>query len=208
MKKLLASATIAGIAVMCLFNSCKKTDPLLNEEENTVDEAGRYSDNHGGYRGNTTFYALAGGVRLDKYKTSRPTEVIGTANISGLQENETILAIDFRPATGQLYGLGSTSRLYVINQSTGTARMIGATAFTTTLVGDIAAFDFNPTVDRIRVVTSSGQNLRLNPETGAVAAVDGSVNGQPGAIIGAVAYNNNFAGSTTTTLYDIDTCQT
>ena len=175
MKKLLASATIAGIAVMCLFNSCKKTDPLLNEEENTVDEAGRYSDNHGGYRGNTTFYALAGGVRLDKYKTSRPTEVIGTANISGLQENETILAIDFRPATGELYGVGNSSRLYIINTVTGTARTPAVDAFTPAISGSIVGFDFNPTVDRIRLVTSTGQNLRLNPETGTVAATDGSI---------------------------------
>ena len=38
-------------------------------------------------------------------------------------------------------------------------------------------FDFNPTVDRIRVVNDRGANLRLHPDTG--AQVDGNAD-QPG----------------------------
>lgn len=64
-------------------------------------------------------------------------------------------------------------------------------------------FDFNPTVDRIRLVTENEQNLRLHPETGMVAAVDGGIN--PGdRNITAAAYTNSFAGATSTTLYKID----
>ena len=53
------------------------------------------------------------------------------------------------------------------------------------------------------MVSDTGQNLRLNPDTGAVAAVDGALN--PGAphVVGS-AYTNNFAGATMTTLYAID----
>ncbi len=204
MKKLYASAAIAVLAISLLFSACKKTDPLIQTEEMNSVESRKGSFNHESYV-SPVFYALAGGIKLDKYNISSPNDMISTANISGLQTGETILAIDFRPATGQLYGLGSSSRLYVINPATGVARMIGTNSFSTSLTGDISAFDFNPTVDRIRVVTSSGQNLRLNPESGAVAAVDGSINGAAGAVIGAVAYTNNFAGATTTTLYDIDT---
>jgi hypothetical protein len=39
--------------------------------------------------------------------------------ITGLQTGESILGIDFRPVNGQLYALGSTSRLYVLNTSSG-----------------------------------------------------------------------------------------
>jgi hypothetical protein len=31
-------------------------------------------------------------------------------------------------------------------------------------------------VDRIRVVSNTGQNLRLNPDLGTVAAIDGNLN--------------------------------
>ena len=133
-----------------------------------------------------------------------PKRLLNSSAITGLQPGENILAIDFRPATGQLYGLGSTSRIYVIDPASGTARAIGAGAFTPALVGTVAGFDFNPTVDRIRIVTSSGQNLRANPETGTIVATDGTINGQPGAVVAGAAYTNSSAGATATTLYDID----
>ncbi|OUJ73809.1 DUF4394 domain-containing protein [Hymenobacter crusticola] len=159
-----------------------------------------------GYNGSldVPFYALEDGVRLTAFSAGNPQTPASAAAITGLQTGETILAIDFRPATGQLYGLGSTSRLYVLDPKTGAARPVGAGPFTPALAGTLAGFDFNPTVDRIRLVTSTGQNLRLNPETGTVAATDGNINGAAGASITAVAYTGNVSGSTTTTLYDID----
>lgn len=151
------------------------------------------------------FYALSGGNTLDAYSTKDPATRTSSVTITGLASGEQLLAIDFRPATGQLYGVSSASRLYVINQNTGAAHAIGAGAFTPALGGNLVGFDFNPTVDRIRVVTSTGQNLRLNPETGTVAATDGAINGAAGATLTAVAYTNNTAGATTTALYAINT---
>jgi len=54
-----------------------------------------------------------------------------------------------------LYGLGSTNRLYTIDLATGMARPIGNQPFTPALEGVEFGFDFNPTVDRIRIVTNS-----------------------------------------------------
>jgi hypothetical protein len=150
------------------------------------------------------FYALSGGTRLDGYSTTNAATRTSSVAITGLGSGETLLAIDFRPATGQLYGVSSASRLYVINQNTGAARAIGAGAFTPTVAGNLLGFDFNPTVDRIRLVTSTGQNLRINPETGTVAATDGVLNGATGATITGAAYTNNTAGAETTVLYDLD----
>ncbi|HZH36554.1 MAG TPA: DUF4394 domain-containing protein, partial [Flavisolibacter sp.] len=151
-----------------------------------------------------SFYALAEGNRLDFYNLGQSDSKLRSVLITGLQQGERILAIDFRPATGQLYGLGSSSRLYVINGETGRAVPVGQMSFTPALSGQLTGFDFNPTVDRIRVVTSSGQNLRLHPETGAVVFVDGAINGAPGAMLSGAAYTNNEAGATSTVLYDID----
>lgn len=163
-----------------------------------------------------TFYALKSGTMLQKFSTTNPDKELASATVSGLQSGETIVAIDFRPATGQLYGLGSTSRIYVIDQQTGKARAVSAQSqnpmpfvpdpFTPALDGTVVGFDFNPTVDRIRIVTSTGQNLRANPETGTIVpmGVDGTINGALGAMISAVAYDNNIAGAATTELYAID----
>ena len=151
---------------------------------------------------NNFFYALSGGVQLDKISSDYNGGVLSSVTITGLQAGETVLGMDFRPANGQLYAVGSSNRIYVINPTTGVATAVGA-PFTPALNSQNVAFDFNPVVDRIRLVTDQDQNLRLNPNTGAVAAVDGSIN-PAAASITAVAYRNSVAGATSTVLYDID----
>jgi hypothetical protein len=81
---------------------------------------------------------------------------------------------------------------------------IRSASFSPTIATTNASVDFNPTVDRIRLVTDSGQNLRLHPELGIVVATDGVINGGANAKIGAIAYTNSMAGASTTVLYDID----
>jgi hypothetical protein len=146
-------------------------------------------------------YLLTVSNQLLRFSTS-PSVIQGNIPITGLSAGEALLAIDFRPATGQLYGLGSSNRLYSINTATGVATAIGSPgAFT--LSGTEFGFDFNPTVDRIRVVSDAGQNIRLNPNDGTLSATDVTLNpGTPNLI--ASAYVNNFAGAASTTLYGID----
>ncbi len=154
--------------------------------------------------------ALTTDNRILPVRTGSPLQFGPAVPITGLQAGESVLGIDFRPATGQLYGLGSSSRLYVIDPANGAATAVGA-GFAPPLAGSEFGFDFNPTVDRIRVVGDSGQNLRLHPDTGAVAATDGSLQFAPGdanvgatALVAASAYTNSFAGATNTILYGID----
>lgn len=154
-------------------------------------------------------YAVTSTNVLISFDSATPGTTTSVA-ITGLQSGESILGIDLRPATGQLYGLGSTSRLYTINAATGSATQVGsAGAFT--LSGTSFGFDFNPTVDRIRVVSDADQNLRLNPDSGVLSFTDTALAyaiGDPNAAANpndvAAAYTNNFLGSTSTTLYGID----
>lgn len=149
------------------------------------------------------FFGLSNTNSLIKYNANASSTAIANITINGLSAGEKIIAIDFRPATGQLYGLGNSSRLYIINHETGAATAVGTAPFTPAIAGSLVGFDFNPTVDRIRLVTSAGQNLRLNPETGTVAATDGNLNpGTPA--ISAAAYTNNTAGAVSTVLFVID----
>lgn len=138
-------------------------------------------------------------LRLD---SATPGVISATVAVSGLQSGENLLGIDFRPANGLLYGLGSSSRLYTINTATGAATQVGA-AGAFTLSGTSFGFDFNPVPDRLRVVSNLGQNLRLNPNDGTLAGTDGLLNpGTPN--VSGAGYTNSFAGTATTTLYVID----
>src|SRR4029078_11689133 len=73
-------------------------------------------------------------------------------------------------------------------------------------------FDFNPVIDRIRVVSETNQNLVLNPVTGNVELVatdlayavgDPNFGKDPNVVD--IAYSNNFFGAASTQLYGIDT---
>ncbi len=135
--------------------------------------------------------------------SATPGTIGSTVPVTGLQALESLLALDYRPATGVLYGLGSTSRLYTIDTMTGLATLVGSPG-EFLLTGSAFGFDFNPTVDRIRVVSESGQNIRLNPNDGSLTATDTALNPGIPRIVGS-AYSNNVDGALTTTLYGLDT---
>lgn len=123
--------------------------------------------------------------------------MLGT--VSGLTAGDKLVSIDRRPQNGFLYGLGYNSvagsvTLYVIHPETLVATSLGlAGGFTDgSMMGtgvriglnDATRFemDFNPAVDRVRVINSLGQNFRMNPNNGAV--VDGDLGGAPASVSG------------------------
>jgi hypothetical protein len=113
--------------------------------------------------------------------------------------------IDFRPKTGDLYGVGSDSVVYRVNPGTGIAISEGP-AFTPALRGRAFGVDFNPVVDKIRVVSDDRQNLRLNVDEGTVLSTDADLNpGMPQVV--AAGYENSsfsFTQPTATKLHVVD----
>lgn len=146
---------------------------------------------------------------------SAPNAVSAPIAITGLTTGQSIAGTDFRPATGQLYALGydpsnGNAQLYTINTTTAAATAVGA-AMTLALGTGSIGFDFNPTVDRIRVTGANQKNYRLHPVTGVIVATDGDLSYAPGDInsaatpsIGASAYTNSYIGSEATVLYNYD----
>jgi hypothetical protein len=146
-------------------------------------------------------YAIGNGNNLVSFNLSNPSAATSKA-ITGLQVNEVILAIDIRPANNELYALGSSNRIYKLNKSTAEATAIPNMPFTPVLYGMAFGMDFDAVADRLRIVSNADQNLRINPETG-VSITDVSITPAWATITG-IAYTNNFAGATSSKLYDID----
>ena len=148
---------------------------------------------------------------LVTFDSGTPGTIDSSLAISGLLSGETLLGIDRRPANGLIYGLGSTSRVYMINTTTGLATAVGAAPFSPALSGTAFGFDFNPIPDRIRVVSTDTSDFRLNPNDGTLAGTDTPLSyafGDSGAgltprVVGS-AYSNNFDGTVVTTLFGID----
>ena len=161
-------------------------------------------------QGGVTIYGVTTSDRLVQFNSASPCMVSTPLKITGLDGNERVLGIDFRPATGQLYALGSSSQLYTINLSTAVATPVGA-PLTPALEGTAFGVDFNPVVDRLRIVSNTGQNLRVNPDTG-IAIIDGPVAYGTGdenfgirPEVAGVAYTNpDRDPATMTELLDID----
>lgn len=162
-------------------------------------------------------FAINSANSLLSFDTQNPALVRSQLGISGLSAGQSLVGMDFRPATGELYALGynatnGESQLYTINTTTGAAAAVNAVPIVLSLGnGSQVGFDFNPTVDRIRVVAGNNANYRLHPVTGAIAATDGSlnfaaadVNSGKNPSIGSGAYTNSFKGATATTLYVYD----
>lgn len=151
---------------------------------------------------NLMVYALTENNQLVTFNTNNSSTFTSTKPIMGIPSGEKLLSIDFRPATGELYAVSNASKFYIINTSTASTRMVSTTSFSPVISGTVASIDFNPTVDRIRLVTNTGQNLRLHPETGAIAATDTNI-ATTSSIMG-ISYTNSFSGATSTILYDLD----
>jgi hypothetical protein len=175
-------------------------------------------------------FVLRGDNSIVAIDVANPTAAGTPIPIAGLNAGDTLVGIDFRPMNGFLYGLAfnsgaGTVQLYAISHRTGQATPIGATgtfvfgdgSTPVQLFGPSFGFDFIPTTDRIRVVTSAGLNFRIDPNTGAF--VDGDHGGAAGSVSGlnmdgpisggttqahAAAYTNNQQNATVTTLYTLD----
>lgn len=156
--------------------------------------------------------ALTATGRLVSFNRAAPATLVGAIAVSGLAAGETLVGIDVRPADGLLYGVTSAGRIYTIVPSTGVATLkatlaadpADVTAPFAALSGDSFGVDFNPAADRLRVISNTGLNLRINVDTGATTT-DGTIAPAAGsASVSAAAYTNAFAGTASTQLFDLD----
>lgn len=154
------------------------------------------------------------------FHAGEPQRILERRPVTGLAPGEQLVGIDYRVARGVLYALSQTGRLYTLDVPSGALTPVGVERLAVPLRGAVFGLDFNPAADRIRVVSSAGQNLRLHPDTGAVVDGDAALEGvQPDpalryawsdvntgrtADIAAAAYTYNAQDDRLTTNYVID----
>jgi hypothetical protein len=157
-------------------------------------------------------YGLNTANTLLEFHSGSPGTIDQKLTVTGLIDSgETLLGMDFRLSDSKLYAVSSSNRLYTINLTTGAATLIGATPFSVSLTGSIVGFNFDPVTNQIRMVTSTGENLRLNADDGTVISKDTKlayysedINASATPAIGTIGYISNSVGTTTTSVYGID----
>ena len=157
--------------------------------------------------GAETLVVVNGANNLLVFDSASPSSLPqATTAIAGLQAGETLVGIDYRPKDGELYGFSSAGRLYRIDVASGQAAPVGAPSATNP---GGHGFDFNPVVDRGRIVNETDQNQRVNPADGSRLvdtnlAWECCLNTGYNPAVSTAAYTNNYAGATATTLWVID----
>lgn len=146
---------------------------------------------------------------LLRFRAAAP-EAARSRPITGLPSRVVLKGIDFRPATGDLYGLGSDKVVYRVNPWTAIAVAEGPAfeSAPSALNGDRIGFDFNPTVDKIRVTSDADDNLRLDPDPGSLLAKDTSLTPADVTVVGSAYTSSSFAAfaarPATTMLFALD----
>jgi len=124
----------------------------------------------------TTLYGLTTTNRIVTVNTASPVFATSNVGVSGLAAGEQLIGIDRRPKTGVIYGvgkLGTAARLYTVDPATGAATLVATLVAAPTatsgrggpiaLSGTEFGFDFNPMADALRIVSDTGQNVRVIP---------------------------------------------
>jgi hypothetical protein len=145
--------------------------------------------------------AALGDGHLVRFNAGDPARPKHRVALQGLQPGETLVGVDFRVARGVLYALSSRGRLLTVDVASGRLTPVGPGVV---LDGSRFGVDFNPTVDRLRVVSDRGQNLRLHPDTGALVSADPALSATGPVAVTAAGYTYNKANDKLTTNYAID----
>ena len=164
----------------------------------------------------------AGGLQLVRFNSNTPGILTSIGAFTGIVTGHRLRSIDFRPATGELYAISTdddnAAQLYTVNLTTAALTPVGSGLTLGTNATERVEMDFNPVVDRIRILTGANgaaaqnNNFRANPNDGTLVSVDTNLAynaSDPQAenaaynIIGA-AYSNNIPTATSTTLYAWD----
>lgn len=157
--------------------------------------------------------------RLVSFRSDKPGRSQEIGFVTGLVGNDVALVgIDFRVADGKLYGVSNGGGVYTIDRRSGVASFVNS--LTVALTGAFFGVDFNPALDRLRIVSDAGQNLSHNVNAGGTTAAQTMLNTTgptcppalpPPTVLGVsgAAYTSNdnepANPTTNTTLFDINT---
>lgn len=200
--KALTAALAAGTAVSALTLTAMPANAALAQNCGTDRSAGLEA------------VALTANAQLLCVDVDNPGAARTIGKISGLDAGTALIGIDYRPENGKLYGVGKNGAIYTLSAKNAKATKVAT--MTLAPAGSAFGVDFNPVVDRLRIVSDSGQNLRVDVTNGMTTADTELTNPvpppgtgtQPASGITGAAYTNNdkvAKTDTATTLFDLDT---
>ncbi|GAB2813327.1 DUF4394 domain-containing protein [Lentzea nigeriaca] len=157
------------------------------------------------------FGITADGTLMATFTTNKPQELNWVRAIGGFSGDTAAIGLDFRVQDGLLYLVGNKGGVYTVKTppQVDDVTVTKVSQLTVPLYGTNFGVDFNPALDRLRIISDTGQNLRHN--LGDNTTTEDAVLSTPPALgptrgVTAAAYtNNDLNPDTATTLFDIGT---
>jgi hypothetical protein len=113
-------------------------------------------------------FGLTCANQLVLFGSGNPEELQRQIQITGMNAGSVMVGIDFRG--GDLYGVGTDSRVYTVDTLTGAATAVGG-AFSPALTGEHFGMAYDAGHDVLHVASvESNQSLEINPTSGTVTA--------------------------------------
>lgn len=122
-----------------------------------------------------TIWVVTADSKLIRINAARPQIVLDKKSLTGLPLGEHLVGIDYRVARGVLYAVSNAGRVYTLDTATGFLSSVSKG--TVRMSGEDWGMDFNPVADRIRLVSNTGKNMRLHPDTGELVDFDAKIPG-------------------------------
>ena len=207
----------AALGAVTLASTAYADNPAdsYHDDDSRACASGSASD-HGRQRA-LRVVGLTADQRLICFSERAPRRADDIGHVAGLSGDAQLVGIDFRVQDGMLYGVGNAGGLYRLDTGSAMATRIGQ--LSVALAGASFGVDFNPAANALRIVSNTGQNLRVpfglldtqGNLNGVMTATDGALNNGAtppvgvNGISGAAYTNNDLAPATATTLFDLNT---
>ena len=156
---------------------------------------------------------------IEVFDSGAPNVSLSGGFVRGdLVPGEFLVGIDYRPASNDVYAIGSQDNVYTIDLNNFDATLVGNFSDTTgvRLSGNSFGFDFNPAFrdgEFARIISNTDSNRVISGETGQyLAPIDktdvfynaGDANVGLDPNIAGIAYTNSVPGATSTQQFGID----
>jgi hypothetical protein len=116
-------------------------------------------------------FGLTCANRLVLFGSGNPGTLVRDVPITGMSAGSVMLGIDFSPAGGALYGIGSDSRVYTIDTLSGAATAVGG-SFAPGAGGEHFGISFDANGKLTLQSVESNQQQTLDPGTGVLSSAD------------------------------------
>jgi hypothetical protein len=124
-----------------------------------------------GAEGEDLMLVLDSRNRVILVDTANASVGLARTHLTGLRAGESLVSMDARPGTGEVFAVTTRARLVEVDLSGGVVRGVGE-RFLTHLGGRPSAADFEPGSGKLVVVTARGTALRIDVDTGKVVDED------------------------------------